>query len=102
MSRITTRQLQTWAQDDRKIVMVTCYDATFARLVERDEVGGEVEVGVQVGEQDLRLLGPRGELHQRWLVLMLMLMLFRMLMFLVVMSRFSLLLFRKLSLLRSL
>ena len=38
MSRITTRQLQQFAQKDRKIVMVTCYDATFARLVEKAEV----------------------------------------------------------------
>ena len=34
MSRITTRQIRNWGQEDRKIVMVTCYDATFARLLE--------------------------------------------------------------------
>jgi len=38
MKRISTRQLQKWAREDRKIVMVTCYDATFARLVEEAEI----------------------------------------------------------------
>ena len=34
MKRISTRQLRKWAADGRKITMVTCYDATFARLVD--------------------------------------------------------------------
>ena len=35
MSRVTTRQIRNWRQRDRKMVMVTCYDATFARLVDQ-------------------------------------------------------------------
>lgn len=35
MSRVTTRQIRNWHQRDRKMVMVTCYDATFARLVDQ-------------------------------------------------------------------
>lgn len=38
MRRISTRALQKKARDGEKIVMVTCYDATFARLVEAAEV----------------------------------------------------------------
>lgn len=38
MRRISTRALQTKASKGEKIVMVTCYDATFARLVEAAEV----------------------------------------------------------------
>jgi 3-methyl-2-oxobutanoate hydroxymethyltransferase len=34
MPRISTARLRKQAQDGEKIVMVTCYDATFARLVE--------------------------------------------------------------------
>lgn len=34
MPRISTAKLRKQAQDGEKIVMVTCYDATFARLVE--------------------------------------------------------------------
>ena len=36
--RKTTKQLQAQAAQGQKIVMVTCYDATFARLVEQSEV----------------------------------------------------------------
>ena len=36
--RKTTKQLQAQATKGQKIVMVTCYDATFARLVEQSEV----------------------------------------------------------------
>ena len=35
MPRISTAGLRRRANDGRKIVMITCYDATFARLVER-------------------------------------------------------------------
>jgi 3-methyl-2-oxobutanoate hydroxymethyltransferase len=35
MSRISTSTLRRMASTDQKIVMVTCYDATFARLVEK-------------------------------------------------------------------
>ncbi len=38
MRRISTLQLQRQAQKGEKIVMVTCYDATFAKLIERAEV----------------------------------------------------------------
>lgn len=38
MRRISTRALQQKARKGEKIVMVTCYDATFARLVEAAEV----------------------------------------------------------------
>ena len=38
MKRITTRQIRHWGQSDRKIVMVTCYDATFARLLDHTTV----------------------------------------------------------------
>lgn len=38
MRRISTRALQKKARDGEKIVMVTCYDATFARLVDAAEV----------------------------------------------------------------
>jgi 3-methyl-2-oxobutanoate hydroxymethyltransferase len=38
MRRISTRALQNKANKGEKIVMVTCYDATFARLVEAAEV----------------------------------------------------------------
>lgn len=46
--RISTRQLRKWAEDGRKISMVTCYDATFARLVE--EAGADaVLIGDSLG-----------------------------------------------------
>ncbi|MEE2789133.1 MAG: 3-methyl-2-oxobutanoate hydroxymethyltransferase [Myxococcota bacterium] len=38
LNRITTRQIRNWGQSDRKIVMVTCYDATFARLLDHTTV----------------------------------------------------------------
>ncbi|MFN3202886.1 MAG: 3-methyl-2-oxobutanoate hydroxymethyltransferase [Bradymonadia bacterium] len=38
MPRISTTQLARKAREDRKISMVTCYDATFARLVEAAEI----------------------------------------------------------------
>ncbi len=46
--RISTRQIRKWGQDDRKIAMVTCYDATFARLVE--EAGADaILIGDSLG-----------------------------------------------------
>ncbi len=48
MKRISTRQLQKWARESRKIVMVTCYDATFARLVEEAEIDA-ILVGDSLG-----------------------------------------------------
>lgn len=48
MKRISTRQLRKWAHDGRKISMVTCYDATFARLVE--EAGADaILIGDSLG-----------------------------------------------------
>ena len=38
MSRITTRHFRKAKLEERKLVMVTCYDATFARLVEQADV----------------------------------------------------------------
>ncbi len=38
MSRVTTRQIRNWREQERKLVMVTCYDATFARLVDQSAV----------------------------------------------------------------
>jgi 3-methyl-2-oxobutanoate hydroxymethyltransferase len=48
MKRISTLQLQKWSRENRKIVMVTCYDATFARLVEEAEVDA-ILVGDSLG-----------------------------------------------------
>ena len=48
MKRITTRTLQKYRSEQRKIVMVTCYDATFARLVESAEVDA-ILVGDSLG-----------------------------------------------------
>ena len=48
MKRITTRALQRYRSEERKIVMVTCYDATFARLVETAEVDA-ILVGDSLG-----------------------------------------------------
>ena len=36
--RKTTKQLQMQVASNQKLVMVTCYDATFARLVEKADV----------------------------------------------------------------
>ncbi|MCA9540859.1 MAG: 3-methyl-2-oxobutanoate hydroxymethyltransferase [Myxococcales bacterium] len=48
MKRISTRQLRKWSTEGRKIVMVTCYDATFARLV--DEAGADaILIGDSLG-----------------------------------------------------
>ena len=38
MKRITTTQLRRKPRDGERIVMVTCYDATFARLVDEANV----------------------------------------------------------------
>ena len=38
MSRMTTRHFRKAKLEERKLVMVTCYDATFARLVEQSDV----------------------------------------------------------------
>ncbi len=38
MNRISTSKIRKKGRDGEKIVMVTCYDATFARLVEKAEV----------------------------------------------------------------
>jgi 3-methyl-2-oxobutanoate hydroxymethyltransferase len=48
MKRITTTQLRKKARDGDKIVMVTCYDATFAHLVEQAEVDA-ILVGDSLG-----------------------------------------------------
>jgi 3-methyl-2-oxobutanoate hydroxymethyltransferase len=48
MKRITTTQLRKKARDGEKIVMVTCYDATFAHLVEEAGVDA-VLVGDSLG-----------------------------------------------------
>lgn len=46
--RISTRQIRKWGVDGRKISMVTCYDATFARLVE--EAGADaILIGDSLG-----------------------------------------------------
>jgi len=48
MKRISTRQLRKWSADGRKISMVTCYDATFARLIE--EAGADaILIGDSLG-----------------------------------------------------
>ncbi len=38
MSRLTTRYFRNAKLEERKLVMVTCYDATFARLVEQADI----------------------------------------------------------------
>ncbi len=48
MPRLTARQIREWRTRDRKMVMVTCYDATFARLVDRSEVDA-ILVGDSLG-----------------------------------------------------
>ncbi len=48
MKRITTRTLQKYRKNNKKIVMVTCYDATFARLVESADVDA-ILVGDSLG-----------------------------------------------------
>ena len=48
VGRITTHQIRQYARSDRKIVMVTCYDATFARLVEAADVDA-VLIGDSLG-----------------------------------------------------
>jgi 3-methyl-2-oxobutanoate hydroxymethyltransferase len=48
MSRVTTRQIRNWRHEDRKLVMVTCYDATFARLVDQAGIDA-VLVGDSLG-----------------------------------------------------
>jgi 3-methyl-2-oxobutanoate hydroxymethyltransferase len=48
MSRITTRHFRNAKLEERKLVMVTCYDATFARLVEQADVDA-ILVGDSLG-----------------------------------------------------
>ena len=38
MNRLTTRHFRSAKLEERKLVMVTCYDATFARLVEQADI----------------------------------------------------------------
>jgi 3-methyl-2-oxobutanoate hydroxymethyltransferase len=74
ISRVTIRQLQERARSGEKLVMITCYDASFARISEEAGadmllVGDSLGMVIQGHDSTLPVTVEDSEYHVRWLVI---------------------------------